>query len=58
MLEVANLQLMYVGGVVVFQVVCCSGPFFESIFVPAVEGKLFELHRVQEVTGLSLLVQN
>lgn len=58
MLKVLSLQLMYVGVGMVFQVVCCSDHFFKNIYVPAVEGKLFELCRVQEVTELSLLVQS
>lgn len=32
--------------------------FFKTLDVPAVEGKLFELCRVQEVTELSLLIQS
>lgn len=59
MLKVLSLQLMYMGVVgMMFQVACCSDHFFKNIYVPAVEGKLFELCRVQEVTGLSLLVQS
>lgn len=58
MLKVLSLQLMYVGVNMVFQVVCCSDDFFKNTGVPAVEGKLSELHSVQEVTELSLLVQS
>lgn len=58
MLEVLSLQLMYAGVGMVFQVVCCSDHFFKNTYVRAVEGNLFELQRVQEVTELSLLVQS
>jgi len=58
MLKVLSLQLMYMGVGMVFQVVCCSDHFLKNIYVPAVEGKLFELHGVQEVTELSLIVQS
>lgn len=58
MLKVLSLQLMYVSVDMVFQVVCCSDHFFESTGVPAVEGKLSELHSVQEATELSLLVRS